>query len=133
MWSHCLVTSHYRINDYSIPPNFKQYQRKEALKNNLKKFQDKQQLAIELISEFTPATKTNYLLVDSWYTSAKILLHGLVNGCHGIGRIKKLKTLGDTISYFCNDYLVQMVSFEYTCVDNGISLDSVISQLGLVA
>lgn len=77
MWSHCLVTSHYTINDYSIPLNFKQYQRKKAFKNNPKEFKDKQQLAIELINEFTPATKTNYLLIDSWYTSAKILLHGL--------------------------------------------------------
>lgn len=273
MWSHCLVTSHYRINDYSIPLNFKQYQRKKVFKNNPKKFKDKQQLAIELINEFAPATKTNYLLIDSWYTSAKILLHGLVNGCHSIGRIKsnrviypagikigvdkfskhimpnetsvvtasnskyyvyryegklndienavvliswnkqdlsdnpcfllstdisldnqtiisyyekrwnievsyrylksalgfdefqvessksinrywsmvfltytfleifrvknsktlKLKTLGDTISYFRNNYLVQIVSFAHTCADNGISLDSVISKLGLVA
>ncbi len=88
MWSHSLVTSHYTINDYSIPLNFKQYQRKKALKNNPKKFKDKQQLAMELINEFTSATKTNHLLIDSWYTSAKILLHGLVNGCHSIGRIK---------------------------------------------
>lgn len=273
MWSHCLVTSHYKINDYSIPLNFKQYQRKEYLKNNPRKFQDKQQLAMELINEFTPATKTNYLLIDSWYTSAKILLHGLVNGCHSIGRIKsnriiypsgikinvskfskyinanetslvtasnnkyyvyryegklndienavvliswsqkdlsdkpcflistdisldnqtiisyyekrwdievsyryhksalgfdefqveslksinrywsmvfltytfleifrvkygkslRLKTLGDTISYFRNNYLVQIVSFAHACADNGIDLDSVISKLGLVA
>ncbi len=88
MWSDCIVTSHYKINDYSIPLNFKQYQRKEYIKNNPKKFQDKQQFAMELINEFTPATKTNYLLIDSWYISAKILLHGLVNGCHSIGRIK---------------------------------------------
>ncbi|GKX65198.1 hypothetical protein rsdtw13_04560 [Clostridium sp. TW13] len=51
-----MVTSHYTINDYSIPLNFKQYQRKKVFKNNPKKFRDKQQLAIELINEFTPAT-----------------------------------------------------------------------------
>lgn len=27
-------------------------------------------------------------MINSWYTSAKILLHGLVNDCHSIGRIK---------------------------------------------
>ncbi|EKQ51706.1 MAG: transposase family protein [Clostridium sp. Maddingley MBC34-26] len=227
-----------------------------------------------MINEFTPATKTNYLLIDSWYTSANILLHGSVSGCHSIGRIKsnrviypagikigvgkfskhirpnetsivtasnnkyyvyryegklndienaviliswtkqdlfdnpcfllstdisldnqtiisyyekrwnievsyryhksslgfdefqvessksinrywsmvlfltytfleifrvknsktlKLKTLEDTISYFRNNYLVQIVSFAHTCTDNGISLDSFISKLGLVA
>lgn len=48
---------------------------------------------MELISEFTPATKSNYLLVDSWYTSAKILLHGLINGCHTIGRIKSNRVI----------------------------------------
>ena len=48
---------------------------------------------MELINEFTPATKINYLLVDSWYTSAKILLHGLINGCHTIGRIKSNRVI----------------------------------------
>ncbi len=226
-----------------------------------------------MINEFTPATKTNYLLIDSWYTSAKILFHGLVNGCYCIGRIKsirviypagikigvdkflkhimpnetsivtasnnkyyvyryerklidienavvliswskqdlsdntcfllstnisldnqtiisyyekrwnievsyryhkssfgfdkfqvessksinrywsmvflkytfleifrvksskvlKLKTLGDTIPYFRNRYLVQIVRLAYACADNGIGLDSVIFKLGLVA
>ena len=51
------------------------------------------ELAMELINEFTPATKTNYLLVDSWYTSAKILLHGLINGYHTIGRIKSNRVI----------------------------------------
>lgn len=48
---------------------------------------------MELINEFTPVTKNNYLLVDSWYTSAKILLHGLINGCHTIGRIKSNRVI----------------------------------------
>jgi hypothetical protein len=46
-----------------------------------------------LINEFTPATKTNYLLIDSWYTLAKILLHDLVNGCHSIGGIKSNRVI----------------------------------------
>ncbi|OOM58895.1 hypothetical protein CLOBI_37280 [Clostridium beijerinckii] len=45
----------------------------------------------------------------------------------------KLKTLGDTISYFRNNYLMQIVSFAHACADNGVGLDSVISKLGLVA
>ncbi|VDG71250.1 transposase, IS4 [Clostridium carnis] len=92
-WSHCLVTSHYKINDYSIPLNFRQYHRKESSKKLSKKFLDKNELAMELINEFTPVTKNNYLLVDSWYTSAKILLHGLINGCHTIGRIKSNRVI----------------------------------------
>lgn len=31
MWSHCVVTLQYTINDYSIPLNFKLYQRKKVL------------------------------------------------------------------------------------------------------
>ncbi|CAG9706717.1 IS701 family transposase [Clostridium neonatale] len=92
-WSHCLVTSHYKINDYSIPLDFGQYHRKESSKKLSKKFLDKNELAMELINEFTPVTKNNYLLVDSWYTSAKILLHGLINGCHTIGRIKSNRVI----------------------------------------
>ena len=48
---------------------------------------------MELMNEFTPVTKNNYLLVDSWYTSAKILLHVLINGCHTIGRIKSNRVI----------------------------------------
>ena len=92
-WSHCLVTSHYKINDYSIPLDFRQYHRKESSKKLSKKFLDKNELAMELINEFTPVTKNNYLLVDSWYTSAKILLHGLIKGCHTIGRIKSNRVI----------------------------------------
>lgn len=92
-WSHRLVTSHYKINDYSIPLDFRQYHRKESSKKLSKKFLDKNELAMELINEFTPVTKNNYLLVDSWYTSAKILLHGLINGCHTIGRIKSNRVI----------------------------------------
>ena len=92
-WSHCLVTSHYKINDYSIPLDFRQYHREESSKKLSKKFLDKNELAMELINEFTPVTKNNYLLVDSWYTSAKILLHGLINGCHTIGRIKSNRVI----------------------------------------
>lgn len=92
-WSHCLVTSHYKINDYSIPLDFRQYHRKESSKKLSKKFLDKNELAMELINEFTPVTKNNYLLVDSWYTSAKILLHGLINGCHTIWRIKSNRVI----------------------------------------
>ena len=92
-WPHCLVTSHCKINDYSIPLDFRQYHRKESSKKLSKKFLDKNELAMELINEFTPVTKNNYLLVDSWYTSAKILLHGLINGCHTIGRIKSNRVI----------------------------------------
>jgi len=33
------------------------------------------------------------MLVDSWYISAKVLLHGLINGCHTIVRIKSNRVI----------------------------------------
>ncbi len=70
MWSHCVVTSHYKISDYSLPQNFKLYLRKQFFGNKANKcFKNKQELAMQLIDEFTPVTQTRYLLVDAWYTS----------------------------------------------------------------
>ena len=40
----------YKINDYYIPLNFKQYHRNESSENLPKKFLDKNELAMELIS-----------------------------------------------------------------------------------
>lgn len=45
----------------------------------------------------------------------------------------QLKTLGDVMSYFRNNYLVEIVSFAHACADNWIGLDSVISKLGLIS
>lgn len=43
---------------------------------------------MQLVDDFTPATKTYYLLIDAWYTSGKLLLYALKRGYHTIGRIK---------------------------------------------
>lgn len=177
---------------------------------------------MQLVDEFTPATKTNYLLVDAWYTSGKLMLHALKRGYHTIGRIKSnrviypfglkpsvkefstyirknetcpvilkyyqnrwdievsyryhknslgfdqyqvqsltfikrywsmvfmtytflelfrtskskvlgLKTIGDTIGYFRQQYMVEIVKASYSCAAKGLSLSSMITKLGLVA
>ena len=50
VWSHCVVTSHYKISDYSLPQNFKLYLRKQFFGNKAKKyFKNKQELALQLI------------------------------------------------------------------------------------
>jgi hypothetical protein len=94
VWSHCVVTSHYKISDYSLPQNFKLYLRKQFFGNKAKKyFKNKQELAMQLIDEFTPVTETTYLLVDAWYTSGKLMLHALKRGYHTIGRIKSNRVI----------------------------------------
>ncbi|NME83513.1 IS701 family transposase, partial [Clostridium sp. SM-530-WT-3G] len=49
------------------------------------------------------------------------------------GKLYKLKNIGDVIIHFRNNYLVKIVAFAHECADNGISLESTISKLGLVA
>lgn len=94
MWSHCIVTSHYRIAEYSIPLNFKLYLRKQFYGRRAKKlFKNKQELAMLLIDEFAPVTETTYLLIDAWYTSGKVMLHALLRGYHTIGRIKSNRVI----------------------------------------
>jgi len=94
MWSHCVVTSHYKISEYSLPLNFKLYLRKQFFGQKAKKlFKNKQELAMQLIDEFTPVTETTYLLVDAWYTSGKLMLHALKRGYHTIGRIKSNRVI----------------------------------------
>jgi hypothetical protein len=94
MWSHCVVTSHYKISEYSLPIDYKLYLRKQFFGNKAKKyFKNKQELAMQLIDEFTPVTETTYLLVDAWYTSGKLMLHALKKGYHTIGRVKSNRVI----------------------------------------
>ena len=89
MWSHCVVTSHYKISEYSLPLECKLYLRKQFFGSKAKKnFKNKQGLAMQLIDEFIPVTEITYLLVDAWYTLGKLMLHTLNRGYHTIGRIK---------------------------------------------
>ena len=94
MWSHCVVSSHYKVSEYSIPLNLKLYLRKQFLGKKAKKlFKNKQELAMELMDEFIPATEITYLLIDAWYTSGKVMLHALSKGYHTIGRIKSNRVI----------------------------------------
>ncbi|QUH18490.1 hypothetical protein HYG84_00275 [Alkaliphilus sp. B6464] len=48
---------------------------------------------MDLIDEFVTVTDVNYLLIDSWYISAKVMLHALSKGYHTIGRIKSNRVI----------------------------------------
>lgn len=45
----------------------------------------------------------------------------------------KLQSLGETIGYFCKQYLVSIAKFAYTLAVNGMTIDAVITKLGIVA
>jgi len=43
----------------------------------------------------------------------------------------KLENLGDTIGYFRKQYLVLISKFAYTCAVKGVTVDAVITKLGI--
>lgn len=49
------------------------------------------------------------------------------------GKILKLKTIGDTVGYFRQQYMVEIVKFAYSCAAEGVSLESMITKLGIAA
>jgi hypothetical protein len=93
MWSHCVVTSHYKVSKYSLPIGFKLYLRKQYFGKATRRFKSKHDLAMQLIDEFIPASKATYLLIDAWYTSGKLMLHALKSGYHTIGRMKSNRVI----------------------------------------
>ena len=49
------------------------------------------------------------------------------------GKALGLKTIGDTIGYFRQQYMVEIVKAAYSCAAKGISVSSIITKLGLAA
>lgn len=89
MWSHCVVTSHYKISEYSLLLDYKLYLKKQFFDTKVKKlFKNKQRLAMQLMDEFMSVTETTYLLVDARYTSGKLMLRALSKEYYTIKRIK---------------------------------------------
>lgn len=116
LWSHCVVTSHYKISEYFLSLDFKLYLRKQFFGTKAKKlFKNKQQLAMQLMDEFIPVTETTYLLVDAWYTSGKLMLHALSKGYHTIGRIKSNRVIYPGGIKACVKEFATFIRKEETC------------------
>ena len=49
------------------------------------------------------------------------------------GKNLQLKTIGDIVGYFRQQYMVEIAKFAYSCADEGVSLESMISKLGIAA
>jgi len=88
-WCHPLVSMQIKHGTLSIPLDFKIYTNKEFCTQNNTEFQSKNDLALQLMehvsfSELNPM----YLLMDSWYSSANLIMKVLAKGIHSITPLK---------------------------------------------
>lgn len=102
LWSHCVVTSNFVAGDMSIPLNYKPYLSKENCKTHNKVFMGKSDIALDFIDSFKKPSNCDkiYCLVDSWYTSEKLVNGCFIKGFSLIGALKsnrKISPLGITM------------------------------------
>jgi SRSO17 transposase len=89
VWSHCIVTAHFVSDDYSFAWDFRSYFSKEYCQENSLAFKSKNDLAIELVQSYETQTNEQvYVLVDSWYTSQKLIDACSEKGFHVIGGLR---------------------------------------------
>jgi SRSO17 transposase len=109
IWCHCVVTAHVVSEGSSYAWDFRPYYREEYCTNHGLTFKSKNDLAVEMIEAF-PATQDEqvYVLMDSWYTSEKIINSCNRKGFHVIAAVKTNRLIcisGVTISMA--DFAVQ--------------------------
>ncbi|KKH60022.1 hypothetical protein DU75_04655, partial [Methanosarcina mazei] len=90
MWSHCVVTSNFVIDDISTPVQYQPYYRKEQCEDIDKTFLSKVDIAKNFITDFNAPSKCDkvYVLTDSWYSNKDIVYTSLQKGYHFIGAVK---------------------------------------------
>jgi hypothetical protein len=89
VWSHCVVTSHLVTDGYSLAWDFRPYFRKEYCEQHGLNFKSKNDLAVEMIENYPVSDdELVYVLMDSWYTSEKIVNTCNVRGFHIIAAVK---------------------------------------------
>jgi SRSO17 transposase len=89
VWCHSVVTSHVVSEDHSYAWDFRPYYREEYCDEHRLSFKSKNDLALEMIEAF-PATQDEqvYVLMDSWYTSEKVINACNRKGFHVIAAVK---------------------------------------------
>lgn len=102
LWPHCVVTSNFVAGNMSIPLNYKPYLSKENCKIHDKTFMGKSDIALDFINSFEKPSNCDkiYCLVDSWYTSEKLINGCFIKGFNLIGALKsnrKISPLGITM------------------------------------
>ena len=89
VYGHCIVSSHYRIGNISVPYDFDFYLNEYISKKLKQPFRTKVEIAQGFIEDFQPISNEQvYVAMDSWYTSEKIITTGLSRGFHIIGALK---------------------------------------------
>ncbi|MFZ3590467.1 IS701 family transposase [Bacillus sp. DJP31] len=111
MWSHCIVTAHIVSEGYSFAWDFRSYFREHYCQEQGLAFKSKNDLAIELIESYKSTTDEQvYVLVDSWYTSRKLIDECSQKGFHLIGGLRANRKIypigiGIKISEFASTYI----------------------------
>jgi SRSO17 transposase len=125
VWSHCLVTSHIVAEGYSAAWDFRPYFRREHCEKQSLPFKSKNDLAVEMINAF-PANGDEqvYVLMDSWYTSKKLVDACLAKGFHVIGAVKSNRLICPagiqvSISEFANRHIEDSDLHSVTMKDKG--------------
>jgi SRSO17 transposase len=103
VWYHCVVTAHVVSEGSSYAWDFRPYYREEYCDEHRLSFKSKNDLALEMIEAF-PATQDEqvYVLMDSWYTSEKVINACNRKGFHVIAAVKTNRLIcisGVTISW----------------------------------
>lgn len=102
VWCHCVVTAHVVSEGSSYAWDFRPYYREEYCDEHRLSFKSKNDLALEMIEAF-PVTQDEqvYVLMDSWYTSEKVINACNRKGFHVIAAVKTNRLIcvsGVTIS-----------------------------------
>src|SRR5690606_11130642 len=89
VWCHCVVTAHVVSEGASYAWDFRPYFREEYCTKQGLPFKSKNDLALEMIEAFTvSADEQVYVLMDSWYTSEKVINACNSKGFHVIAAVK---------------------------------------------
>ncbi|WP_127581029.1 transposase [Paenibacillus koleovorans] len=94
VWSHCVVTAHLVSSGCSFAWDFRPYFREEYCATHKLTFKSKNDLAVELVQAYeSDQNELVYVLIDSWYTSQKLVDACNAKGFHVIGAVKTNRTI----------------------------------------
>ncbi|MCX8179103.1 MAG: IS701 family transposase [Candidatus Aenigmarchaeota archaeon] len=88
-WSHNVMGFHCIAGELSIPYDHELYLKKEYCKENNTEFKSKVDVAKMMLVDFELAKEhLTYFLIDSWFTSPKLIMEAFKLGYHTIGALK---------------------------------------------
>lgn len=111
VWAHNLVTAHVVSDRLSFAWDFRPYFREAYCEKHGLEFKSKNDLALEMVNSF-PANEDEqvYVLMDSWYTSEKVLNACNSKGFHVIAAVKSNRIIYPAgIGIGISDFAVQYI------------------------